>query len=178
MYSCSGPQQYGFLGVESQKAVAVQSMAESMTPGQEAEAKEREGMLKRIAKLAKQQGSFQLACKKYTQVCYHSRSMLCLFSPSMLHTDVVGHVRLLSGQLCYSSSSSTLLYLSRQDTAKNCIKTCLLGIEFMLYSLAQSRLPKRQPRLLQLFTPSYGVIHVLTSRCVNTTQYDYRQERR
>ena len=38
----------------------------AMTPGQGAEAKEREVMLKRIAKLAKQQGSFHLACKKYT----------------------------------------------------------------------------------------------------------------
>lgn len=52
--------------------VVVQAMAESLTPGQQAGVKEREGMLKRIAKLAKQQGSFQLACKKYTQVCYHA----------------------------------------------------------------------------------------------------------
>ena len=58
-------------------------MAEAMTPGQGAEAKEREVMLKRIAKLAKQQGSFHLACKKYTQVgpphFAHLRStcMLC-----------------------------------------------------------------------------------------------------
>jgi len=43
-------------------------MAEAMTPGQGTEAKEREVMLRRIAKLAKQQGSFHLACKKYTQV--------------------------------------------------------------------------------------------------------------
>ena len=40
-----------------------------MTPGREKDAREREGMLKRIAKLAKHQGSFHLACKKYTQVC-------------------------------------------------------------------------------------------------------------
>ena len=39
-----------------------------MSPGQGAEAKQREDMLKRIAKLAKHQGSFRLACKKYTQV--------------------------------------------------------------------------------------------------------------
>ena len=45
-------------------------MAEAMTPGQGTEAKEREGMLRRIAKLAKQQGSFHLACKKYTQVIW------------------------------------------------------------------------------------------------------------
>ena len=43
-------------------------MAEAMTLGQGTEAKEREGMLRRIAKLAKQQGSFHLACKKFTQV--------------------------------------------------------------------------------------------------------------
>jgi len=47
-------------------------MAEAMTPGQGSDAREREGMLKRIAKLAKQQGSFHLACKKYTQVCSSS----------------------------------------------------------------------------------------------------------
>ena len=51
---------------------ASQVMAEAMTPGQGSDAREREGMLKRIAKLAKQQGSFHLACKKYTQVCSSS----------------------------------------------------------------------------------------------------------
>ena len=54
--------------VESLQLHVLQTMAEAMTPGQGTEAKEREGMLKRIAKLAKQQGSFHLACKKYTQV--------------------------------------------------------------------------------------------------------------
>ena len=43
-------------------------MAESMTPAASIAAKEREAVLKRIAKLAKHQGSFHLACKKYTQV--------------------------------------------------------------------------------------------------------------
>ncbi len=50
------------------KLHVLQTMAEAMTPGQGTEAKEREVMLRRIAKLAKQQGSFHLACKKYTQV--------------------------------------------------------------------------------------------------------------
>ncbi|KAA6420943.1 MAG: intraflagellar transport protein, partial [Trebouxia sp. A1-2] len=51
-----------------------ETMAEAMTPGQGTEAKEREGMLRRIAKLAKQQGSFHLACKKYTQTLdWHAR---------------------------------------------------------------------------------------------------------
>ena len=60
---------------------AVQSMAESLTPGQEAAPKERESLLKRVAKLAKQQGSFQLACKKYTQVAATaSRHMPCSFA--------------------------------------------------------------------------------------------------
>ena len=45
-----------------------QAMAEGMTPPQGSDAREREAMLKRIAKLAKHQGSFHLACKKYTQV--------------------------------------------------------------------------------------------------------------
>ena len=49
-------------------------------------------MLKRIAKLAKQQGSFQLACKKYTQVtATASRHMLSAL-PWMPHTTLVGHV--------------------------------------------------------------------------------------
>ena len=52
------------------RCVLVQAMAESLTPKQGVDAKEREGMLKRIAKLAKHQGSFHLACKKYTQVRY------------------------------------------------------------------------------------------------------------
>ena len=43
-------------------------MAEGMTPPQGSDAREGEGMLKRIAKTAKHQGSFHLACKKYTQV--------------------------------------------------------------------------------------------------------------
>jgi len=58
-------------------------MAEAMTPGQGTEAKEREGMLRRIAKLAKQQGSFHLACKKYTQVIWslicNCKSLECCF---------------------------------------------------------------------------------------------------
>ena len=57
----------------------MQSMAESLMPGQDVGVKEREGLLKRIAKLAKQQGSFQLACKKYTQVCCGTTVLLCHF---------------------------------------------------------------------------------------------------
>ena len=59
------------VSVTNKTVCDVQVMAEAMTTGQGAEAREREGMLKRIAKLAKQQGSFHLACKKYTQVCIH-----------------------------------------------------------------------------------------------------------
>ncbi|KAL3159995.1 hypothetical protein ABBQ38_010383 [Trebouxia sp. C0009 RCD-2024] len=55
-----------------------ESMAESLTPGKDASAKEREGLLKRIAKLAKQQGSFQLACKKYTQAGEKVKALKCL----------------------------------------------------------------------------------------------------
>ena len=60
-------------------------MAESLTPGQEVGVKEREVLLKRIAKLAKQQGSFQLACKKYTQVCYDTTILLYVFLPDSAH---------------------------------------------------------------------------------------------
>ncbi|KAL0037487.1 hypothetical protein WJX79_010742 [Trebouxia sp. C0005] len=55
-----------------------ETMAEAMTPGQGTEAKEREGMLRRIAKLAKQQGSFHLACKKYTQAGDKVKALKCL----------------------------------------------------------------------------------------------------
>jgi hypothetical protein len=44
-------------------------MAESMTPGKDAmPAEERNLVLQRIAKVAKRQGNWQLAAKKYTQV--------------------------------------------------------------------------------------------------------------
>jgi hypothetical protein len=46
-----------------------QEMAESMTPGKDAmPVEERNLVLQRIAKVAKRQGNWQLAAKKYTQV--------------------------------------------------------------------------------------------------------------
>ncbi len=44
-------------------------MAEAMTPDKSAApTAERQALLRRIAKVAKHQGQFHLACKKYTQV--------------------------------------------------------------------------------------------------------------
>lgn len=55
--------------VSCHRHVSLQAIADSLTPETDMPAKEREHALRRIAKLAKDQGSFHLACKKYTQVC-------------------------------------------------------------------------------------------------------------
>ena len=53
-------------------------MAESMTPSKDTlPADERQAVLLRIAKLAKRQGAWQLAAKKYTQVSPHLGSPHC-----------------------------------------------------------------------------------------------------
>lgn len=56
-------------GVSRSIGLLMQAMADRLSPGQDVAAKERELTLRRIAKLAKHQASFHLACKKYTQVC-------------------------------------------------------------------------------------------------------------
>lgn len=48
-----------------------QDMAEAMTPAKDTmPPEERNLVLSRIAKVAKRQGAWQLAAKKYTQVCH------------------------------------------------------------------------------------------------------------
>ena len=53
----------------SPAACPLQAMAEAMTPDKSAgPTAERQALLRRIAKVAKHQGQYHLACKKYTQV--------------------------------------------------------------------------------------------------------------
>ena len=56
-------------GLTEPTCLPLQAMAEAMTPDKSAApTAERQALLRRIAKVAKHQGQFHLACKKYTQV--------------------------------------------------------------------------------------------------------------
>lgn len=65
-------------------------------------------MLKRIAKLAKQQGSFQLACKKYTQVCNECKKHAMLVCLGCRILQLFENVRLLSGHWSHISCRPTM----------------------------------------------------------------------
>jgi hypothetical protein len=76
----------------------MQAMAEAMTADKGLlSAAARETLLRRIAKTAKHQGNFHLACKKYTQVCLlHMRYM----SAGAVACKKYTQVRLLLCQIC------------------------------------------------------------------------------
>lgn len=62
-----------------------ETMAEKMTPPKgktEQEKKEREDILRKLAHCCKDQGSYHLACKKYTQANEHVKAMKCLLKSS------------------------------------------------------------------------------------------------
>ena len=65
-----GPPQGGQPSYSAEPScLPLQAMAEAMTPDKSAgPTAERQALLRRIAKVAKHQGQYHLACKKYTQV--------------------------------------------------------------------------------------------------------------
>lgn len=68
-----------------QNVKITEAMAEKMSPPKgrtEEEKVEREEILKKLAHLCKDQGSYHLACKKYTQAGDHIRAIKCLLKSS------------------------------------------------------------------------------------------------